>query len=101
MMADSDSMTFIRTEAISLLHRVQAGFSPVELIYTPHDRWPIPHPRLTPLIRRPLQVLVLDSSFNPPTLAHLALANFPRPFDPQTQDTQTNPNPEDDYDAKL
>lgn len=93
-------MTLIRTEAISLLHRVQAGLSPVQLIYTPHDRWPIPHPRLTPLVRRPLQVLVLDSSFNPPTLAHLALANSRRPSYSQTKDPR-DPPPEDDYDAKL
>jgi nicotinamide-nucleotide adenylyltransferase len=93
--------TLARTSAISLLHRVQHRLSntPLELIYTPHDRWPIPHPPFTPLVRRPLRVLVLDSSYNPPTLAHLALANSRRPMYTQSHDTiQDNTS---DYDAKL
>jgi nicotinamide-nucleotide adenylyltransferase len=85
-----------------LLHRVQHRLSipAVELIYTPHDRWPIPHSRFTPLPRRPLRVLVLDSSYNPPTLAHLALANSRRPIYVQPHDKPNSENTSD-YDAKL
>jgi nicotinamide-nucleotide adenylyltransferase len=72
----------------SLLHRVQAGLSHVELIHAPHDLWPLPLHSAS--LHRPLTVLVLDSSFNPPTLAHLALAN-----------TRPPPNHPPQYDAKL
>jgi len=93
-----------RISAGSLLHRVQHGLSnpPVELIYTPHEHWPIPHSRFAPLVHRPLRVLVLDSSYNPPTFAHLALANSKPPPHHQYNDTH-NPTAEDafDYDAKL
>lgn len=77
--AEPPDMAFTRASASSILHRVQNGLSSVELVYTPHDKWPIPHPRFTPIVHRPLRVLVLDSSYNPPTLAHLALANTRRP----------------------
>ncbi|KAF7773557.1 hypothetical protein Agabi119p4_5724 [Agaricus bisporus var. burnettii] len=67
------------------LSRVQHGLSRAELVHVSHPRWPLPlrgSPRL-------LRISVLDASFNPPTLAHLALLNAPRP-------------PENgDYDAKL
>lgn len=49
-----------------------------------HPRWPFPFP-----VSRPLRISVLDSSFNPPTLAHLALANAARP------------GTDGDYDARL
>lgn len=70
-----------RASATALLNSVQRGLSPIELIHVPHANWPLPRSR--PLVpretQRPLQISVLDSSFNPPTLAHLALANAPRP----------------------
>jgi nicotinamide-nucleotide adenylyltransferase len=90
-------MSFSRTSASSLLQRVQQKLSnpPVELIYTPHDRWPITHP---PLVHRPLRMLVLDSSYNPPTSAHLALAKSRRPSYSKLQDS---PDDDSDYDAKL
>lgn len=93
-------MSFTRTSAISLLNNVQKGICkpPVELISAPHDRWPIPHPRFTPLVRRPLRVLVLDCSYNPPTLAHLALANSRRPL---YSESKHSPDHDSDYDAKL
>ena len=61
----------------TLLHRVIHNFSKFELIHTPHDHWSLsqsPSPTL------PLSVL--DSSFNPPTLAHLALAKSQLPITP-------------------
>ncbi|KAJ6507878.1 hypothetical protein C8R47DRAFT_60429 [Mycena vitilis] len=74
-------MTISRASATALLNAVQKGLSPIELVYVPHERWPLPRSRsLVPRdTQRPLQISVLDSSFNPPTLAHLALADAPRP----------------------
>jgi len=59
------------------LHRLRRGLSTVEYVYMTHDRWPLP--RRQSLIGSRLNISVLDSSFNPPTLAHLALAETPFP----------------------
>ncbi|KAJ7455208.1 hypothetical protein B0H11DRAFT_2067061 [Mycena galericulata] len=83
-------MSISRASAISLLNSVQRGLSPLELIYVPHEKWPLPRSR--PPVS-PLQISILDSSFNPPTLAHLALANAPRPV--SRNETGR------DYDAKI
>lgn len=101
--AEPPGMAFTRASASSILHRVQNGLSSVELVYTPHDKWPIPHPRFTPLVHRPLRVLVLDSSYNPPTLAHLALANTCRPTYSLHENSCNSATDCDtlDYDAKL
>ncbi|KAF8638309.1 hypothetical protein AX17_002329 [Amanita inopinata Kibby_2008] len=66
----------------SLIHRLprRRSLSAVQLVYAPHPQWPLPpSDPLRPPPSRPLAISVLDSSFNPPTLAHLALANSPRP----------------------
>ncbi|KAJ7707405.1 hypothetical protein B0H17DRAFT_1032612 [Mycena rosella] len=68
-------MSLSRTAATALLNKVQRGLSPLELVYVPHDKWPRPAVAAQPA--RPLQISILDSSFNPPTLAHLALATAP------------------------
>ncbi|KZT01369.1 uncharacterized protein LAESUDRAFT_731208 [Laetiporus sulphureus 93-53] len=47
----------------------------------------------------PLRISVLDASFNPPTLAHLALANAPCPY-PIVSASATARDVHD-YDAKL
>ncbi|GJE85571.1 nucleotidylyl transferase [Phanerochaete sordida] len=61
-----------------LIHRVKQGLSAVELVHVPHDRWPLPAHAAQPAPQpEPLHIAVLDSSFNPPTLAHLALALVP------------------------
>ena len=64
--------TTFTTTATTVLSRLTRS---VQLVYTPHDHWPLPpnhhHPNHT------LRISVLDSSFNPPTLAHLALATAP------------------------
>ena len=60
----------------ALLQRVQRGLSTLELVHTSHLRWPLPTtpgPHLAPT----LHISVLDSSFNPPTNAHAALARAP------------------------
>ncbi|KAJ7745699.1 hypothetical protein B0H16DRAFT_1557891 [Mycena metata] len=84
-------MAISRASATALLAAVQRGLSPMELVYVPHEKWPLP--RSTSGTRRPLQISILDSSFNPPTLAHLALANAPRP--PLREDVGSH------FDAKL
>ena len=97
----STAMSTVRKSAPSLLQRLQQGISvpPVELIYTPHSRWPLPHSQVIHQHRnpnRPLRISILDSSFNPPTLAHLALANSPRPRKQNSENQDVCA-----YDAKL
>jgi len=72
----------------SAIDRVQQQVVSAALVYTSHRRWPLSPTQSLP--RSPLHISVLDSSFNPPTLAHLALANAPNPRSPAS-----------DYDAKL
>ena len=72
----------------SAIEQVQQQVVSATLVYTTHERWPLSPVRLLP--RSPLRISVLDSSFNPPTLAHLALANAPNPSSLAS-----------DYDAKL
>lgn len=76
------------------LHRLRRGLSTVEYVYMPHDRWPLP--RRQTLTGSRLNISVLDSSFNPPTLAHLALANTPYP-----QRFVSAPGDSDRFHAKL
>ncbi|KAG0665372.1 hypothetical protein C6P46_006819 [Rhodotorula mucilaginosa] len=44
------------------------------LVYASHARWPLPRQLPGELPKAPLQISVVDSSFNPPHAAHLALA---------------------------
>lgn len=82
-------MTLPVTSAISsAIERVQQQIVSAALVYTSHERWPLSQTHSLP--KSPVRISVLDSSFNPPTLAHLALANAPNPC-----------SPESDYDAKL
>ncbi|KLO07627.1 Nucleotidylyl transferase [Schizopora paradoxa] len=81
-------------QAAELVRRVQSRTSPVEIIYRSHELWPLPPPPkcAAPNARRlPLRISVLDSSFNPPTLAHLALI---RSLPPRESNVE-------DYDARL
>ncbi|KAI9458778.1 Nucleotidylyl transferase [Russula earlei] len=70
------------------LNRLQAGTARVEFVHKPYIDWPYPRPsphsptgslggsaHATGV--SPFRVAVLDSSFNPPTLAHRALALLP------------------------
>ena len=72
----------------SAIERVQQRAVSAALVYTSHERWPLSPTHSLP--KSPVRISVLDSSFNPPTLAHLALANAPNPCSPTS-----------DYDAKL
>ncbi len=64
----------------TLFHRLKSGVSTVELAYVPHDQWPLPRrPSANVTTSGPLRISVLDSSFNPPTLAHFALASTHAP----------------------
>lgn len=60
-----------------------SGEPPLEIIWQSHDRWPLPPSSDSTSHlqgqRKKLNISVLDSSFNPPTNAHLALANLPQP----------------------
>ena len=83
-------MTLPITSVISsAIETVQRQVNSAALVYISHERWPLP-PTHTFSRTVPLHIGVLDSSFNPPTLAHLALANAASPFSPAS-----------DYDAKL
>ena len=64
----------------------------VQLVYTAHPNWPLSSSDSQP--RESLRISVLDSSFNPPTLAHLALANTYLPPEWTSHESV-------DYDAKL
>lgn len=73
-------MTDLITTALS---RLKAGSTKVEFIHRPHIGWPHPRPipYSPPVPGSPpatavakFSVTVLDSSFNPPTLAHRAIA---------------------------
>lgn len=44
------------------------------LVYASHARWPLPKQSTSEPLKAPLQTSVVDSSFNPPHAAHLALA---------------------------
>jgi len=88
--AAASPMNIVRRSAPSLLRRVQSGASHFELIYTPHSHWPLPRNDSRAEL---LTISVLDSSFNPPTLAHLSLANTRRPHYYDSENS--------DYDAKL
>lgn len=79
---------------VSLLQRIQRGLSAVELVHSSHPRWPLPP---GPFASSTVQISVLDSSFNPPTLAHLALANT-HPPPPHNAPPTLVPR---DFDARL
>ena len=86
----------------TLMHRLKTGVSSVELLYVPHDRRPLSslvHPS-TPCDRKArLRISVLDSSFNPPTLAHSALSSVPMP--PSIAADCTSSSRSADFDARL
>ncbi|KAG6373400.1 hypothetical protein JVT61DRAFT_6549 [Boletus reticuloceps] len=86
------------SHALQLLQRVQHGRSPVELVYAAHEQWPF-RPGHAVHTRPSLHISVLDASFNPPTLAHLALANS---FPPLSHQRSLAPSaPAESYDARM
>lgn len=74
------------------LERIRQGLSPIEVPSIPHPRWPLLPPSSPPHQSSHLNISILDSSFNPPTLAHLALANIP--FSTAFQCTHTPQTPD-------
>jgi len=64
-----------------LIKRVQQGLSALEIVHRPHLSWPNPRNGKSSEPATALQpaIAILDASFNPPTRAHLALANAPSP----------------------
>ncbi|KAF9223703.1 Nucleotidylyl transferase [Gyrodon lividus] len=87
------------SHALQALPKIQNGLSPVELVYTYHEHWPF-RPGHSVYTRPIPRISILDSSFNPPTLAHLALARSPPPSRWGISTPASTP-PELDYDAKL
>ncbi|KIK66635.1 hypothetical protein GYMLUDRAFT_37790 [Collybiopsis luxurians FD-317 M1] len=95
----------------SSLKRLRTGtlYPPVDLIWTSHPSWPFSDSNSNANSgKQKLRISVLDSSFNPPTLAHFALANAAAPVlfdsdDSSCEDTDGNSNQSRsiDYDAKL
>lgn len=79
----------------TLLQRIHKGLSAIELVHTSHPRWPLPPHSAT--LAPAVHISVLDSSFNPPTLAHLALANT---LPPPPTDVPPAGSP-DGFDARL
>lgn len=88
-------MSTFASNAAKLVQRVQQGLAKVELVHQSHERWPLPVSPSAGKAPDILRISVLDSSFNPPTRAHLALANLPIP------PHQESPQATDDYDAHL
>lgn len=85
--------------ALQLLQKVQHGISPIELVYTAHEHWPFRPGQ--PIHTCPtLRISVLDSSFNPPTLAHLALVNSSPPSSSPQCFAATSASAES-YDARI
>ncbi|KAF5337921.1 hypothetical protein D9758_013117 [Tetrapyrgos nigripes] len=76
--------------------RSASVFPPIELVYVSNPSWPIVHHKAIP--QRPLRIAVLDSSYNPATIAHLAIASAPRPV---YIDAVSGDHEHEDYDAKL
>ena len=103
-MLEDPAMFTLRKSAPGLLERLLNGFSqpPVELVYTSQPNWPFGSILSREFnANRPLRLSVLDSSFNPPTRAHLALANARRPHAEQLKDDRPGLQEGNDYDAKL
>ena len=85
------------SNALRSLQRLRQGLSAVELVHTSHEFWPY-RPGLTHHSNPVLRISVLDSSFNPPTLAHLALINSRPPWHDRDQVATSDTL---DYDARL
>ncbi|KAG6334485.1 hypothetical protein ID866_4596 [Astraeus odoratus] len=85
--------------ALCLLQKLQRRASSFELVYTPHEHWPYRPDGMYRHPTRPLRISVLDSSFNPPTLAHLALISSRPPR--RSQDIADEVSAPEDYDARL
>lgn len=86
------------SHALQLLQKVQHGTSPIELVYTTHEHWPF-RPGHAIHTRPTLRISILDASFNPPTLAHLALASSSPPR--SSQRSPATPASAESYDARL
>ncbi|KAL5525694.1 hypothetical protein ACEPAG_7031 [Sanghuangporus baumii] len=90
------------TELARYIRDVQDRKEAAHIIYKSHDRWPLSLAQGTKCApesdkKQDLRISVLDSSFNPPTLAHLALARSkpPNSASPSEQARHI------DYDARL
>lgn len=62
------------TQLSAALKDFQASKSTFRLLQTIHPNDPTPQPATPPITTPPRTLLILDSSFNPPSIAHLTLA---------------------------
>ncbi|GJN88026.1 hypothetical protein Rhopal_000982-T1 [Rhodotorula paludigena] len=64
------------SSAVPVLSLLPTSHTPFKLVYASHGRWPLSPDAAQSSVRSPvpLRISVLDSSFNPPHLAHLSLA---------------------------
>lgn len=92
----------------SSLQRLRTGgtFPPIEVVWASHSSWPLLNPNRSPPNHihsaEKIHISVLDSSFNPPTLAHSALAKSPTSSSIRSSKTPNdNSHVDSDYDAKL
>ena len=74
---ETSEMTRLPTSASSAISSLLTipPTSPLTFIYSSHSRWPLP-PTASPNPVKSLKISVLDSSFNPPHAAHVALASL-------------------------
>lgn len=72
---------------------------PLQLIYSTQANWPL-RPIEASSSRNQIDIGVLDSSFNPPQLAHYALSNSAKPPFPKTLSSKDEPA-KPHYDALL
>lgn len=79
-----------------LQDRASPNRHPVEVLYTSQPEWPLRSVAETP---KCLRLSILDSSFNPPTLAHAALASMGPPN--MTENSGLMSLPSHTYDAHL
>lgn len=96
-----------RAQLEALIRRVSSGLSPAELVFAPHENWPCtPGTCLSQQLQQShretehspvVQISILDASFNPPTLAHLALASLPALAPSSPRDTAALR----DFDARM
>ncbi|KAF9065095.1 hypothetical protein BDP27DRAFT_1332500 [Rhodocollybia butyracea] len=84
----------------SALQRLQTGSvsPPVEVLWASHPSWPLSN-GIPSSVLRTIRISVLDSSFNPPTLAHSALADTPALG--SSEDRSEAGAEGSEYDAKL
>jgi nicotinamide-nucleotide adenylyltransferase len=89
----------------ALVHSVQSAQHPIAFAHIPHPRWPSARAADNRgCIPSHLRISILDSSFNPPTAAHLAMFRAPRPLHQQEKQESSEARgseSSDSYNARI